>query len=134
MFTNAIFVVYATISNLLNDVREFVRCRRSFEGIENEEKTSTSSLLSFQTFHFFSYVRRRSVSPVRQLVSSSSSGSDESLQKIRENTLIDRFNELYSHERLNAMDTLRTVSDDYEMNQRICFNIMQVITNKIISS
>jgi len=72
-----------------------------------------------------SYVRRRSVSPVRQLVSLSSSGSDESLQKIRENTLIDRFNELYSHERLNAMDTLRTVSDDYEMNQRICFNIMQ---------
>lgn len=73
-----------------------------------------------------SYSRRRSLSPVRPLLSGSSSASDESLQKIRENNLIDRFNELYSHDRLNAMDTLRTVSDDYEMNQRICFNIVQV--------
>jgi hypothetical protein len=24
------------------------------------------------------------------------------------------------------MDLLRTVSDDYEMNQRVCFNIIQV--------
>ncbi len=40
--------------------------------------------------------------------------------------MIQRFNELYSRERLNAMDLLRTVSDDYEMNQRVCFNIIQV--------
>lgn len=51
--------------------------------------------------------------------------SDDSLQKIRENTLIDRFNELCTRERLHAMDTLRTVSDDYDMNQRVCFNIIQ---------
>ena len=51
---------------------------------------------------------------------------DESLQKLRENTLIDRFSELYARERLDALDTLRTVSDDSDMNQRICFNIIQV--------
>lgn len=49
------------------------------------------------------------------------------MQKIRENTLIQRYNDLHVRERLDAMDILRTVSDDYEMNQRICFNIMQVI-------
>lgn len=50
---------------------------------------------------------------------------DDSVQKIRENNSIERFNELYARERLDAMDTLRSVSDDYEMNQRICFNIVQ---------
>ncbi len=65
----------------------------------------------------------RSFSPIRPLISSV---SDDSLEKIRENTLIQRFNELYSRERLDALDTLRTVSDDYDMNQRICFNIIQV--------
>ncbi len=65
----------------------------------------------------------RSFSPIRPLISSV---SNDSLEKIRENTLIQRFNELYSRERLDALDTLRTVSDDYDMNQRICFNIIQV--------
>ena len=55
-----------------------------------------------------------------------STSMDESLQKLRENTLIDRFSELYARERLDALDTLRTVSDDSDMNQRICFNIIQV--------
>ncbi len=67
----------------------------------------------------------RSLTPIaRPLISSIS--SDDSIQKIRESTLIQRFNDLYARERLDAMDTLRTVSDDYEMNQRICFNIIQV--------
>ena len=55
-----------------------------------------------------------------------STAADESLQKLRESTLIDRFSELYARERLDALDTLRTVSDDHGMNQRICFNIIQV--------
>ena len=55
-----------------------------------------------------------------------SAAADESLQKLRESTLIDRFSELYARERLDALDTLRTVSDDHDMNQRICFNIIQV--------
>jgi hypothetical protein len=71
-----------------------------------------------------SYARRRSLSPVRPIISSTL--ATDSLQKIRENTLIQRFNDLYARERLDAMDTLRAVSDDYAMNQRICFNIVQV--------
>jgi hypothetical protein len=73
---------------------------------------------------FFSYVRRRSLSPPRQYFSSIS--TTESLQKLRESALIQRFNDLYSRERLNAMSVLRSVSDDFDMNERICFNIMQV--------
>ena len=87
----------------------------------------------------FSYVRRRSLSPVRSLTPvrplvSSSSTSDNSLQKLRESTLLQRFNDLYARERLDAMDILRTVSDDYEMNQRICFNIVQVRTKDFLPS
>ena len=73
---------------------------------------------------FFSYVRRRSLSPPRRYFSSIS--TTQSLQKLRESALVQRFNDLYSRDRLNATNLLRTVSDDYEMNQRICFNVMQV--------
>ena len=77
----------------------------------------------------FSYSRRRSLSPVRPLSPTRSfvpiTSSDSSLQQIRENTLIQRFNDLYARERLNAMDLLRTVSGDYDMNQRICFTVVQ---------
>ena len=62
-----------------------------------------------------------------------SSVADDSLQKARETTLVQRFNDLYARERLDAMDTLRTVSDDYEMNQRICFNIIQVEREIVVS-
>jgi len=64
------------------------------------------------------------LSPVRSCVTITT--SNDSVQQIRENTLIQRFNELYTRERLNAMDLLRAVSDDYDMNQRVCFNIIQV--------
>ncbi len=50
-----------------------------------------------------------------------------SLQKIREDTLIQRYNDLYARERLDAMDTLRTVGGDYDMNRRICYSVIQVI-------
>jgi hypothetical protein len=59
---------------------------------------------------------------------------DNSLQKIRENTLIQRFNDLYARERLDALDILRTVSGDYDMNRRICFSVIQVIISLILFS
>lgn len=75
----------------------------------------------------FSYNRRRSLSPARPLSPSIRPviSSDSSLQQIRESTLIQRFNDLYARERLNAMDILRTISADYDMNQRICFTVVQ---------
>jgi len=123
MNTNEKFVVYVMISSLLKDVHELDLFHR-FIG-----RNSLNQFSLKQTV--FSYVRRRSLSPVRSLTPIarpliSSISSDDSIQKIRESTLIQRFNDLYARERLDAMDTLRTVSDDYEMNQRICFNIIQV--------
>ena len=53
------------------------------------------------------------------------------LESVRESTLIQRFNDLYARERLNAMDILRTVSADYDLNQRICFTVVQVKTEEI---
>ncbi|CAF3508190.1 unnamed protein product [Rotaria sp. Silwood1] len=98
--------------------------RRLRDDIEFAQRRSRARSLSPVP----SYVRRRSLSPIRSLSptrSLLSLSSDDSLQKIRENTLIKRFNDLYGRERLDAMDILRRVSDDYEMNQRICFNIIQ---------
>jgi hypothetical protein len=91
----------------------------------------------------FSYVRRRSLSPTRSLLPTRSlsptrslllsSSVDSSLQKIREDTLIQRFNDLYARERLNAMDILRSVSDDYDLNRRICYSVVQVMSFLIFS-
>lgn len=101
-------------------VNEYEReIRRLRDDIELAQRRSRARSLS----PVYSYRRPRSLSPTRPLLSLSS--SDESLQKIREDTLIRRFNELYARERLDALNLLRTVSDNYEMNQRICFNIVQ---------
>lgn len=86
----------------------------------------------------FSYTPRRSLSPVRSSsptrsfapITSSSSLSAPS-GSVRESTLIQRFNDLYARERLNAMDILRTISADYDNNQRICFTVVQVRTEEI---
>jgi len=132
--TNGKFVVYVMILNLLNDVHELgLDLLHQFQG-----KTffnQTKSQYPIKTW--FSYVRRRSLSPfrplspvrslspVRPLLSPLS--TDSSLQKLREDTLIQRYNDLYARERLNAMDILRSVSSDYDMNRRICYRVIQVI-------
>jgi len=98
--------------------REIRRIRDDIEFAQRRSRARARSLSPV-----YSCIRRRSLSPVCPRITSTS--SCDSLQKIREDTLIQRFNDLYRRERLDAMDTLRKVSDDYEMNQRICFNVMQ---------
>ena len=51
---------------------------------------------------------------------------DDVTQRVREQSLINRFDSMLSRERLDAMTTLRRYSDDHENNQRICFNVVQV--------
>lgn len=48
-------------------------------------------------------------------------------QVIRQDALISRFNDLYTRDRLNALDILRNYTDDYENNQRIIFSTIQVL-------
>jgi hypothetical protein len=108
---------YKPRSTIVNEYEREIR--RIRDDIEYAQRRSRARSLS----PVYSYARRRSLSPVRPIISSTL--ATDSLQKIRENTLIQRFNDLYARERLDAMDTLRAVSDDYAMNQRICFNIVQ---------
>ena len=51
---------------------------------------------------------------------------DDVTQRVRQGALITRFNDMFAQDRLEAMDTLRKFSDDYENNQRILFTAMQV--------
>ncbi|CAF0929927.1 unnamed protein product, partial [Brachionus calyciflorus] len=68
----------------------------------------------------------RSVSPCRVgLPSDSPLSPNHCTQVIRQDSLTARFNDLYTIDRLSAMDTLRTFSDDYENNQRILFAAVQ---------
>ncbi|KAI0216399.1 Mitochondria-eating protein [Lamellibrachia satsuma] len=50
---------------------------------------------------------------------------DDVTQRVRQQTLITRFNDMFASDRLDAMDTLRQYSDDHENNQRIIFVAMQ---------
>ena len=47
-------------------------------------------------------------------------------QRVRQESLINRYNDVFSIDRLNAMDTLGRYQSDYEMNQRICNAVIQV--------
>ena len=51
---------------------------------------------------------------------------DDPVQRVRQQNLISRWNDMFSQDRLDAMDTLRRYSDDYENNQRIIFLALQV--------
>lgn len=46
-------------------------------------------------------------------------------QRVRQQSLITRFNDMFAQDRLDALDTLRRYSDDYENNQRIIFSAIQ---------
>ncbi|XP_052278073.1 mitochondria-eating protein-like isoform X1 [Dreissena polymorpha] len=50
---------------------------------------------------------------------------DDPVQRVRESNLISRWNDLFSQDRLDAMDTLRTYSADHENNQRIIFEAVK---------
>ncbi|KAI8798990.1 mitochondria-eating protein, partial [Biomphalaria glabrata] len=50
---------------------------------------------------------------------------DDTIQRIRQQNLVARFNDMFAQDRLTTMDTLRRYSDDLENNQRIVFSIMQ---------
>ena len=51
---------------------------------------------------------------------------DDPVQRVRQQNYIARWNDMFSQDRLDAMDTLRRYSDDYENNQRIVFLAIQV--------
>ncbi|XP_069129112.1 mitochondria-eating protein-like isoform X4 [Argopecten irradians] len=51
--------------------------------------------------------------------------SNDTVQKVRQHNLVSQFNDMFSNQRLDAMDTLRRYSDDYENNQRIIFLAVQ---------
>lgn len=51
---------------------------------------------------------------------------DDPVQRVRQQNYISRWNDMFSQDRLDAMDTLRRYSDDYENNQRIIFLAIQV--------
>ncbi|KAK2165880.1 hypothetical protein LSH36_44g00022 [Paralvinella palmiformis] len=46
-------------------------------------------------------------------------------QRVRQQNLVSRFNDMYIHDRLEAMEKLRIYSDDHQNNQRIVFTMMQ---------
>jgi hypothetical protein len=52
--------------------------------------------------------------------------SDDITQRVRQQSQIARFNDMYTIDRIEAMATLAGYSDDHENNQRIVFAAMQV--------
>lgn len=71
----------------------------------------------------------RSLSPAPRRLSRSLSSpldADDVTQRVRQQTLITRFNDLFAVDRLDALDILRRYSDDFENNQRIVFAVVQV--------
>ena len=51
---------------------------------------------------------------------------DDVTQRVRQSNLIQRYEDLYYKDRVDAVDTLRRFSDDSENSQRILFSVLQV--------
>ncbi|XP_067663181.1 mitochondria-eating protein-like isoform X4 [Haliotis asinina] len=47
---------------------------------------------------------------------------DDPVQRVRQQNLVARFNDMFAQDRLDALDTLRRYSDDHENNQRIIYS------------
>ena len=79
---------------------------------------------------FFSYFLRDTYDSLTTYRYTPRAGSplsiDDPVQRVRQQNLIARWNDSFSQDRLDAMDTLRRYSDDYENNQRIIFAAIQV--------
>lgn len=101
-------------SNLVDDLERQIR------QLKNELfiATSKSSYLQSDTIDSLSKYRYtpRVSSPLSY---------DDPVQRVRETNLISRWNDLFSQDRLDAMDTLRTYSADHENNQRIIFEAVK---------
>ncbi len=72
--------------------------------------------------------RPSSPSPQRSLSRAGVSplDADDVTQRVREQALITRFSDLFSLDRLDALDTLKRYTDDHENSQRIVFTTLQV--------
>ncbi|XP_060554358.1 mitochondria-eating protein-like isoform X3 [Ruditapes philippinarum] len=101
-------------SNLVDDLERQIR------QLKNELYITTSkpSYLTSDTLDSLSKYRYtpRVSSPLSY---------DDPVQRVRETNLISRWNDLFSQDRLDAMDTLRTYSADHENNQRIIFEAVK---------
>ncbi|XP_052278077.1 mitochondria-eating protein-like isoform X4 [Dreissena polymorpha] len=101
-------------SNLVDDLERQIR------QLKNELfiATSKSSYLESDTLDSLTKYRYtpRISSPL---------SLDDPVQRVRESNLISRWNDLFSQDRLDAMDTLRTYSADHENNQRIIFEAVK---------
>ena len=82
-------------------------------------------MVACNTFYFSDL--SESLKSYRYLTRASSPLSTHDVtQRVRQEALINRFNDVFSIDRLNAMDTLSRYQSDYEMNQRICNAVVQV--------
>ncbi|KAL4230902.1 Mitochondria-eating protein [Mactra antiquata] len=101
-------------SNLVDDLERQIR------QLKNElfVATSKSSYLQSDTLDSLSKYRYtpRVSSPLSY---------DDPVQRVRETNLISRWNDLFSQDRLDAMDTLRQYCADHENNQRVIFEAVK---------
>ena len=127
------------IFDLKDEIRR-VKCDNAILADHNEFQSEIIRSRAASPISYWSRpcspVRSRPISPCRSRPLSRSSSpfrlpSDSPLspnhctQIVREEMLISRFNDLFTCERLNAMDTLRNFCDNYENNQRIIFSAVQ---------
>lgn len=104
------------IRRLKDDLNTFSSAK-SYPQIESTSRNLTSSRS-----------QSRPSSPPPRSVSRAATSPldlDDVTQKVRQQALITRFNDMFALDRLDALDTLRRYSDDHENNQRIVFAALQ---------
>ncbi|XP_052794777.1 mitochondria-eating protein-like isoform X7 [Mya arenaria] len=101
-------------SNLVDDLERQIR------QLKNELFIATSKTSYLESDTLDSLTKYRYTPRI-----SSPLSMDDPVQRVRESNLISRWNDLFSQDRLDAMDTLRSYSADHENNQRIIFEAVK---------
>ncbi|XP_070554455.1 mitochondria-eating protein-like [Ptychodera flava] len=107
--------LYKSKSGMIDDLElELRRLREDIQVLRQEK-----AILTGRLDDALSYVPspRSSLKPL--------STSNDVVQRIRQANLLTRFSDMFAHDRMDAMDTLRNHCDDHEMNQRIVFAAVQ---------
>jgi hypothetical protein len=107
----------------VDDLRIELGLRPKMVKYNNYITTKTIDIVNGDADLPASLSRSRSLSPLPRSMSPFS--PDDVTQRVRQQSLISRFNDMFAQDRLDAMDTLRRFSDDYENNQRIVFSATQ---------
>ena len=127
LFCSVLWLILITVSYFNESEHDFILYRIH---VNNMNRTTYCSIIVFYPANEFLLINRDFTDSLKTYRYTSRLTSvlsiDDPIQRVRQQNLVARFNDMFAQDRLDALDTLRRYSDDHENNQRIVFTAISV--------